>query len=216
MLTQRCTGEMDSERVVEKAVPATSAPGIDLSAPAPTFESLFAEYQPMVYSVGLRYLGTHQDAEDATQEVFAKVWKNLKAFNRCSSLKTWIYRIAINTCIDHGRKPWKRVDSGSVSSAESLGGQEPAPQFVIEETAERQLLADEVRSQLSKAVGLLRPNLRHVFVLKEVEEMSYDEISSLLGLSMGTISSRLHRAKKALQESLTGLMPSPALAGAGA
>ena len=195
---------------------ATSEPEIVGSPTMPDFESLFAEYQPMVYSVGLRYLGTHQDAEDATQEVFTKVWKNLKAFNRCSSLKTWIYRIAINTCIDHGRKPWKRIDGRSVNSSETVAEQELAAQFVIEETAEVQVLAEELCAQVRKAVARLRPHLRHVFVLKEVEEMSYDEISSLLGLSTGTISSRLHRAKKALQESLAGFMNGPALAGAGA
>ena len=216
MLIQPRNGQVDFEKFVDMAVSATSTPKDGLFEPAPTFESLFAGFYPMVYGVGLRYLGNHQDAEDAAQEVFAKVWKNLKDFNRCSLLKTWIYRIAINTCIDHGRKPWKRVDSGSVGSAESLGGQDLAPQFVIQETAERQLLAEEARSQLSEAVGRLKPHLRHVFVLKEVEELSYDEISSLLGLSMGTISSRLHRAKKALQESLGGFMAGAELAGAGA
>jgi RNA polymerase sigma-70 factor (ECF subfamily) len=209
-------GEMDPGMAVERGVRATSGTETDNSAETPTFESLFAKYQPMVYSVGLRYLRTHQDAEDATQEVFAKVWKNLKAFNRGSSLKTWIYRIAINTCIDHGRQPWKRIDSWNLSSAESFCEQELVPQFVIEETAEGELLAEELRSQVSQAVALLRPHLQHVFVLKEVEEMSYDEIASLLGLSMGTIGSRLHRAKKALQDSLAGIMHGPALAGAGA
>src|SRR3990172_9218688 len=97
-----CTGAIDPEGAFKAAVAATAEPLNHRSMPAFTFESLFAEYQPLVYGVGLRFLGNHQDAEDATQEVFTKVWKSLKAFNRHSSLKTWIYRIAINTCIDHG------------------------------------------------------------------------------------------------------------------
>ncbi len=193
-----------------------SVPSQDEHLSVPSFDSLFAEYRPLVYSVGLRLLGNPQDAEDVTQEVFTKVWKHLADFTHRSSLKTWIYRIAVNTCIDHGRKPWKRMDGQSAGSATGVGEILISPQFVIEETAERRLLAKEKAAALDQAVSRLRPHLKDVFVLKELEEMSYDEISSLLGLSMGTISSRLNRAKKALQESLGTLMRGPALDGAGA
>src|SRR5215510_3718536 len=65
-----------------------------------SFEELFAEYYPLVYGIGLKFTGSPEDAEDITQEVFTKVWKNLEAFNHNSSFKTWIYRIAVNVCID--------------------------------------------------------------------------------------------------------------------
>src|SRR5512135_1921493 len=73
----------------------------------PSFEALFSEYQPLVKSVARRFLGSPQDAEDAAQEIFTKVWRNLGSFNHNSSLRTWIYRIAVNTCIDYSRKPWR-------------------------------------------------------------------------------------------------------------
>jgi RNA polymerase sigma-70 factor, ECF subfamily len=182
----------------------------------PSFELLFAEHKDLVYRVALRFLGSPEDAEDATQEVFTKVWKNLDAFHQESSHKTWIYRIAVNTAIDHRRKPWKRINQQSAGTAESIANDLAIPQFVNHENAERRLLAGEKAAQVGKAIARLRPHLKDVFVLKEVEEMSYEEISSALGLSLGTISSRLNRAKKALQESLGRLVHGPTLAGAGA
>ncbi len=188
----------------------------DQLAKSPGFDRLFAEYHQMVYAVGLRILGSHEDAEDVTQEVFTKVWRGFNAFNRDSSLKTWIYRIAVNTSIDHGRKPWKKM---GLQSTVIIGeGEEDAavPLLISEETAEGKLLAQEKVATLSKAIGCLRPHLKDVFVLKELEEMSYNEISSVLGLSTGTISSRLNRAKKALQDSLRALTGARGFAGAAA
>jgi RNA polymerase sigma-70 factor (ECF subfamily) len=176
------------------------------SAEVPTFEELFAEYQPLVHGIALRYLGNPEDAEDATQEVFTKVWKNLEAFNCNSSLKTWIYRIAVNTCIDHGRKPWKKLDQRSTGIDDSLEDSEITALIIDDETAERKLIAKEKAAQVRTAITRLKPHLKTVLVLKDLEELSYDEISTQLGLSMGTISSRLNRARRALLELFS---PSP-------
>jgi len=181
-----------------------------------SFDRLFTEFHPMVYGIGLRILGSHEDAEDAAQEVFTKVWKGLEQFNHSSSLKTWVYRIAVNTCIDHGRKPWKKMDL-KAAALDAEESQDIAESLLVSEaTAEMNLLEKEQAATLSRAIGELRPHLKDVFILKEVEEKSYDEIASILGLSMGTISSRLNRARKALQESLRvlsgsrGFAPAPA------
>ena len=181
-----------------------------------TFDRLFAELHPLVYGIGLRILGTHEDAEDAAQEVFTKVWKGLEHFNHDSSLKTWIYRITVNTCIDHGRKPWKKIDL-QAAALDTEDGLDLADSLLVSEaTAEVDLLEKEKAATLSRAIGELRPHLKDVFILKEVEEKSYDEIASILGLSMGTISSRLNRARKALQESLRALSGSRGFAPAAA
>jgi RNA polymerase sigma-70 factor (ECF subfamily) len=189
-------------------------PQTEQSAQAWSFDRLFTEFHPLVYSVGLRILGTHEDAEDVAQEVFTKVWKSFESFNHNASLKTWIYRITVNTCIDHGRKPWKKIDL-KATVIEGLDDRDSTEASLVSEaTAERNLLEKEKVATLSKAIGKLRPHLKDVFILKELEEKSYDEISSILGLSMGTISSRLNRAKKALQESLQVLSGSPGFAAA--
>ncbi len=168
--------------------------------PPPQFEELFAQYQPLVYRIALKFLGNPEDAEDVTQEVFTKVWKSLEAFNYSSSLKTWIYRIAVNTCIDHSRKPWKKIGLRSTGLDETLEEDETAALVSSDESAEGKLIAKENAAQVRKAITRLRPHLKAVLVLKDLEELSYDEISSVLGLSMGTISSRLNRARKALIE----------------
>ena len=168
----------------------------------PSFEELFVEYQPVVYGIGLKFTGNPEDAEDITQEVFTKVWKNLASFNFNSSFKTWIYRIALNACIDFSRKPWKRHAKQTPGLNESIeqGGRIHLPSD--EENAERKLISREKIAQVRAAISKLKPHLKSVIVLKDLEEMSYEEISSVLGLSMGTISSRLNRARKALQTAL--------------
>ena len=197
-----------------KATLAVSAS--DMGTVRYSFDRLFTEYRPLIYRVGLRYLGTPEDAEDATQEVFTKVWRNLGSFNHESALKTWIYRIAINTCIDYARRNRKKIDATAASFAELPHDEGHTIPASDDGDAERHLLRKERAAHIRNAILLLRPHLKDVFLLKEVEEMSYDEISLALDLSIGTISSRLNRAKKALQESLKALVRRPALAGAGA
>ncbi len=184
------------------------------SAHSQSFDCLFAEFHEMVYGIGLRILGSHEDAEDVAQDVFTKVWRSLDTFNHASSPKTWIYRIAVNTAIDHRRKPWKKLDLQGTPLPGDGSEDTNLPHLVSRETAEGKLLAREKVATLSNAIRHLRPHLKDVFVLKELEEMSYDEISSILGLSMGTISSRLNRARKALQESLCAFTRTRGLAGA--
>ncbi len=178
-----------------------------MHAHTPTFEELFVEYRPLVLRVALRILGNADDAEDIAQEVFTKVWKGIGEFNHDSSLKTWIYRITVNACLDCARKPWRRFDIDGAPLEEML--HEPVANASLRDqrTAERSLLVKEKSVLLRRAIGRLKPHLKAVFVMKEIEDMSYEQISSHLGLSLGTISSRLNRARKALQETFEGLTP---------
>jgi RNA polymerase sigma-70 factor (ECF subfamily) len=172
----------------------------------PTFEELFSEYQPLVHGIALKFTGSPEDAEDVTQEVFTKIWKNLEAFKYQSTLKTWIYRIAMNSCIDYSRKPWKRHGQRSTGLDDAMEDGAEKVHLSDDDTAERKLLAKEKATQVRRAITRLKPHLRAVLVLKDLEEMSYDEISDILGVGMGTISSRLNRARKALQESFQSQM----------
>ncbi len=210
---------MQSDRFPSTAIQERPTAGprnsaLDSNTQSQIFDRLFAEHHEMVYAIGMRILGSHEDAEDVAQEVFTKVWRSLDTFHHASSPRTWIYRIAMNTAIDHGRKPWKKICQQATALAGDDDRTGELPPLVSRETAEGSLLAREKAATLSKAIRRLRPHLKDVFILKELEELSYDEISSILGLSMGTISSRLNRARKALQESLCAVTRARGLAGA--
>src|SRR2546425_10919865 len=103
----------------------------------PSFEELFVEYQPLVYGIGLKFTGNPEDAEDITQEVFTKVWRKLRSFNYNSSIKTWIYRIALNTCVDYSRKPWKRYSKRAPELENKYDDSEETSLTSDEESAER-------------------------------------------------------------------------------
>ena len=182
----------------------------NMNAHTPTFEELFAEYRPLVLRVALRILGNADDAEDVAQEVFTKVWRGIDEFNHESSLKTWIYRITVNACLDNARKPWRRFDLDGAPLEDMLRQPVANGNLRHHQTAERNLLVKEKSVLLQRAIGRLKPHLKAVFIMKEIEEMSYEQISSRLGLSLGTISSRLNRARKALQEAFESLTPAMA------
>jgi len=114
----------------------------------------------------------------------------------------------MNSCIDYSRKPWKRHGQRNTGLDDALEEGEKKVHLSDDDTAERKLLAKEKAAQVRRAIIRLRPHLRAVLVLKDLEEMSYEEISEILGVGLGTISSRLNRARKALQEAFRTLRPS--------
>jgi len=181
-----------------------------MNAHTPTFEEMFAEYRPLALRVALRIMCNADDAEDVAQGVFTKVWRGIDEFNHESSLKTWIYRITVNACLDNARKPWRRFDLDGAPLEDMLRQPVANGNLRHHQTAERNLLVKEKSVLLQRAIGRLKPHLKAVFIMKEIEEMSYEQISSRLGLSLGTISSRLNRARKALQEAFESLTPAMA------
>ena len=192
-----------------KSLPGIHPPLVDSTAQpprrlvrTPSFEEIFTEYQPLVYGIALKFSGSREDAEDIVQEVFTKVWKSLEEFNFSSTVKTWIYRISINTCIDYSRKSWRKFGAVSGPQERARAPQSDATSLHGGGDAERRLLSKEVAGQVRRAITRLKPHLKAVLILKDLEEMSYEEISSVLGLQTGTISSRLNRARKALQSIL--------------
>lgn len=198
-----------AEKVNESVSPAVES-GVQPAAPRqgePTFEKLFVEYHSLVFGVALKFTGRPEDAEDITQEVFTKVWRNLGAFQYDSSIKTWIYRIAMNACIDHSRKPHKRF-AGRFTGLQTASDEGEGLELPCGgPDAEGELLSREKALHIRKAVSRLKPHLKAVLVLKDLEGMSYEEISSVLGIGLGTISSRLNRGRRALQNLLQPVLP---------
>ena len=162
------------------------------------FEKLVFKYQDRVYNLCRYMLGNESDAEDAAQDVFIKIYKNLGHFKPSPYLASWVYRIAVNTCIDYRRKPFHE----SLNRTSGDGSE-----YIIEEVSkdpgpERFFESKQTGQAVIRALSRLSNKLRVVIVLKEVEGLSYEEISETLDISLGTVKSRISRAREELRSFL--------------
>ena len=159
------------------------------------FGDIVLKYQDKIYNLCRHMLGNAHDAEDASQDVFLKAFQALSKFQPEASLYTWLYRIATNTCIDRRRKPVFESLFGGSEEGERLvhdrASDAPSP--------ERLYQSKQLDRTLQESLGKLSPKLRTVIVLKEIEELSYEEIADTLEISMGTVKSRIARAREELQ-----------------
>ncbi len=154
------------------------------------FESLYIENQKRVYSVALNFFGgNEQIAKDITQQVFLKIYTSLENFRGDAEIKTWLYRVTVNACIDERRKS-RRFSFFS----EFFGFNEPKTKRTPDDKIYRREISDEVQ----KTIGTLKPKFRLPILLKYVENLSYQEIAEILDCSIGTVSSRLNRGHKML------------------
>lgn len=167
------------------------------------YETLIRRFQSPVYNLAWRLLDDPADAGDVVQEVFLKVFRNVDSFRGDSTLRTWIYRIAVNE--SHNRRRWlfrhRKGETGidDVFPADDNreaplvdGGESP---FDFTMNREAQLLLEE-------ALGAISPALRTALVLREIEELSYEEIANILDISIGTVKSRIVRGREALRRYL--------------
>lgn len=163
------------------------------------FTQLVERYQNQVYRQALRMLNHPEDAADVTQEVFLKAWRNLPAFRRDSSLSTWLYRLTDHAAIDLLRRERKRQGDASLDdAAQELAAQIPCPAPTPEQAAERQ----ELRRAVTQGLAQLPLEQRRVLVLRELQGLSYEEMAGLLSLPLGTVKSRVARARLALAKLL--------------
>jgi RNA polymerase sigma-70 factor (ECF subfamily) len=157
------------------------------------FHCLFETHKDRVYTIAFHYSGDEAMAHDVTQQVFLKLFTSISQFHESSQFTTWLYRIVANACTDEHRKRRRFVPFSpeiEVRTMVAKGSQE--------ETYHRRQVADSVRG----AIGELTPKLRLPILLKYVEGLSYDEIAESLGISIGTVSSRLNRGHKMLARKL--------------
>ncbi len=155
------------------------------------FSELVRRHQERVYRHLLRMLGAHDDALELTQDAFVKAWQALPQWQPEAQFRTWLMRIANNTALDALRRR-KLVEFVPLEDGYDAPGSEAEPQ--------RQLQATQELRQLDASLRRLAPEHRDVLLLREVEQMSYDEIGRVLSLSEGTVKSRLARARAALIE----------------
>ena len=167
------------------------------------FAYLLAVYQNPVYDLVLHILANRSDAADVLQEVFVKVFRKIEQFHGESSLRTWIYRIAVNEASNHRRGWLRRIRREPISLDE--GKPEPVTHGQKEDTPYHQLELAERRERVRRALASLAQPYRTVVVLREIEGLSYEEISQVMGVAEGTIKSRLVRGRELLRRKLAGL-----------
>lgn len=163
------------------------------------FEQLLDRYQKPVYHQALRLVGNPEDAADVTQEVFLKVWKHLPSFRGESGFATWLYRLTDNAAIDLLRREKKRRGGPSLDDEEGaalLTPADPAP------SPYQRVERKELRRAVADGLAQLTEEHRRILVLREVSGLSYEEIGDILGLTPGTVKSRLARARISLAKIL--------------
>ena len=187
--------------MVQAAVDATeadllkSARGGNLFA----FEEVVRRYQRRVYSTALRIARRHDVADDVTQEAFLRAHRAIASYDPARPFGPWICRIAANLAINHVRSPEAREDELD----EAALAQRPA---AAAEGPLGALLDREARDVLEDALGTLPPEQRAVFVLRTFDDLSYKEIAEALDLEVGTVMSRLSRAREKLRVALAGYL----------
>jgi RNA polymerase sigma-70 factor (ECF subfamily) len=200
--------------VLEAAAPAAPAGAHRLAA----FEELFSRHMRSIYRVAYRLAGNADDAEDLMQEAVAEAFRAFDRYQPGTYFDRWVYRIMHRTHIDwlrrRGRRPEVSLDAPTSADGDPLlarfGDAEADPQHLTE--------ARDLEGPIQAALDALPPEFRMVVVLADIEGLSYDEIAAAAACPVGTVRSRLHRAREALREALRprlgGRKPAPGAADA--
>lgn len=164
------------------------------------FEQVYKITSSFVYNVAFRITRNSPDAEEVTQDVFMKIYRNLKDFQFRSAFKTWLYRITVNTAINRYRRSTReqkgRIDYDNI--IESLPGASSTAEDIIQRDNE---------ARLNALLAMLSPQHKACLILREIEGLSYQEIAFALNIPVNTVRSRLKRAREALlEEARKGLM----------
>jgi RNA polymerase sigma-70 factor (ECF subfamily) len=171
------------------------------------FEQLVARFHADVYGLLYRLLGDREEARDATQETFLRVYRTIGRFRGECGLRTWLYRIALNQAANRHR--WWRRNGDRLVSMEALR-EETEPSFgetLIDPRAdpEQQTIAREEERLLTEALERIRPVFRVALLLRDVEGLSYEEIAATLHISLGTVKSRIARGRELLRQEVQRL-----------
>ncbi len=167
------------------------------------FEDLVLEYQSQVYHIALKMTGNEEDAFDLSQETFLKAFRTLKSFRGESGFGSWLYRMAANLSIDFLRKRKRRTPEQilPLDEPDEVGRPRELPDLRYEPQSE--LERKELRSQVQEGLRRLPEEQRLILILRDVEGFSYQEIGDILKLELGTVKSRIYRARARLAALLT-------------
>jgi len=169
------------------------------------FDLLIQKYQHRIVSLVTRYVSDHAEAQDVAQEAFIKAYRAIDRFRGDSAFYTWLYRIAINTAKNwivakNRRPPASDID---VMDAEQYG---ISPKLKETSTPENELMREEIERTVFDTIAALPEDLRTAIMLREMDGMSYDEIATTMECPIGTVRSRIFRAREAIDEKLKPLI----------
>lgn len=170
---------------------------------ADAFSELILAYEKKIISFTYRMLGNTEDAEDAAQEVFVKAYRAISGFDGKASFKTWLYKIASNVAMDELRKRKRRNSDKTVSLyTESEDGEYELPLSSEKDEPFEEARKNELQKILQNAIGELKEEYRLVVVMRDVQNISYEDIAKTTGLSLGTVKSRISRGRLSLKKIL--------------
>lgn len=174
----------------------------DMSA----FELLVDRYERRVYNLAYRLMGNHEDASDTAQEAFIRVFQSLPEFRGDASFSTWLTKITTNLCLDELRRRKRQQAQTSLDEPYETEDGEVGRQVAAEgDGPERSLERKELQLVVQQGIQSLSEEYRSVVVLRDMQGLSYVEIADITGLSLGTVKSRLNRARQQLKEKLVHL-----------
>src|SRR5215472_17160978 len=173
------------------------------------FDWLVTHYHAPVFNLILGMLGDPTDAADGTQEVFLKAFKGIRQFRRGSSLKTWLYRIAIREALNHRRWFKRHVQKNVSIDVEPDDGQARIEIEDLQATPFDQLASREIQAVVQQALGRVPGVFRSAVILRDLEGLSYEEVAEVLECSVGTVKSRILRGRRALKDLLDPLLGEP-------
>lgn len=162
------------------------------------FKRIVKEHKDFIYNYAFYFTGTREDAEDLTQEVLLRIWQNMDTVRK-GMTKSWISKVTRNLCIDWARRRKARPDmAGSLESEDH----DRIPSLVIKEPG---VEGKELRKHIEKAIAMLPEKLRSAIILREVEDLKYEEISEVLNIPLNSVKSYIHRGRRLLREQLSTL-----------
>ncbi len=183
---------------------------------AAAFGQLVEAYEKRVFNLAYRMVGNREDAADLAQEALVRAYKAMRRFREQAQFSTWLYRIVVNVCLDHQRS---KLRHPTVSLDEPVAGDDgniprQIEADVLDPSAEYERI--ETQQTVHRAIGRLAEDHRTVVVLRDIQGMAYEEIADVLGIALGTVKSRLNRARMALKDELQRselLLPASVYAG---
>ncbi len=169
------------------------------------FDLLVLKYQHKVLNLVMRFVRHPQEAQDVTQEAFIRAYRAIANFRGDSAFYTWLYRIAVNTAKNHLTVRGRRLPEVDVYTAETEFGAD-APTLRDLNTPESLLLSDEIAATVQQTLAKLSEELRNALILREFDGLSYEDIATTMQCPVGTVRSRIFRAREAIDNALKPLL----------